>query len=81
MEQFNNLVSALPHIETVLAVKGETIPRPEYGVAAAKKPEAEDEDEEEAKDTGDEDEEEEEEEERVKPTKEKKNFEETSDED
>lgn len=83
MEQFNNLVSALPHIETVLAVKGETIPRPEYGAAAAKKPEAEDEDEdeEEAKDTGDEDEEEEEQEERGKFTKEKKNFEETSDED
>lgn len=79
MEQFNNLVSALPHIETVLAEKGETIPRPEYGAAAAKKPEAEkDEEEEEAEDTGDE---EDEEEEQDKPTKKgKKNFEETSDE-
>lgn len=79
MEQFNNLVSALPHIETVLAQKGETIPRPEYGAAAAKKPEAEkDEEEEEAEDTGDE---EDEEEEQDKPTKKgKKNFEETSDE-
>lgn len=80
MEQFNNLVSALPYIETVLAAKGVTIPRPEYGAAAAKKPEAEkDEEEEEAEDTGDQ--EDEEEEEQGKSTKKgKKNFEETSDE-
>lgn len=80
MEQFNNLVSALPHIETVLAEKGETIPRPKYGAAAAKKPEVEkDEEEEEAEDTGEE--EDEEDEEQGKPTKKgKKNFEETSDE-
>lgn len=78
MEQFNSLVSALPHIETVLADKGESIPRPEYGAAAAKKPEANEDGEEEAVES---DEEEAEDEVQGKSIeKEKKNFEETSDE-
>ena len=87
MEQFNNLVSALPHIETVLANKGESIPRPEYGAAAAKKPEANEDEGGEAEESDAEEKEEEEEEEeeedgeKGKPLKKgKKNFEETSDE-
>lgn len=85
MEQFNNLVSALPHIETVLANKGESIPRPEYGAAAARKPEANEDEEGEAEESDAEEKEEEEEEEgdgeQGKPLKKgKKNFEETSDE-
>lgn len=83
MEQFNNLVSALPHIETVLANKGESIPRPEYGAAAAKKPEANEDEEGEAEESDAEEKEEEEEEDgdQGKPfLKGKKNFEETSDE-
>lgn len=51
MEQFNNLVSTLPHIETVLAEKGESILRPEYGAVAAKKPEANEDEEEEAEES------------------------------
>lgn len=80
MEQFNSLVSALPHIETVLAEKGETIPRPEYDAseeAATEKAEAEDEGEEHAEDS---DEEDEEDEEGISMKRQKKNFEETSDE-
>lgn len=81
MEQFNNLVSALPHIETVLANKGESIPRPEYGAAAARKPEANEDEEGEAEESDAEEKEEEEDGEQGKPLKKgKKNFEETSDE-
>lgn len=81
MEQFNSLVSALPHIEAVLADKGESIPRPEYGAAAAKKPEASEDEEEEAEESDAEEEEEEEDGEQGKSLKKaKRNFEETSDE-
>lgn len=81
MEQFNNLVSALPHIETVLANKGESIPRPEYGAAAARKPEANEDEEGEAEESDAEEKEAEEDGEQGKPLKKgKKNFEETSDE-
>ncbi len=81
MEQFNNLVSALPHIETVLGNKGESIPRPEYGAAAARKPEANEDEEGEAEESDAEEKEEEEDGEQGKPLKKgKKNFEETSDE-
>lgn len=82
MEQFNSLVSALPHIETVLAEKGESIPRPEYGAVIAKKPEANEDEEEEAEESDAEEEEEKEEDgEHGKSLKKgKKNFEETSDE-
>lgn len=80
MEQFNSLVSALPHIETVLADKGESIPRPEYGTAAAKKSEANEDEEEEAEESDAEEKEEEDGEQGKSLKKGKKNFEETSDE-
>lgn len=81
MEQFNSLVSALPHIETVLADKGESIPRPEYGTAAAKKPEADEDEEEEVEESDAEEKEEEEDGKQGKSLKKgKNNFEETSDE-
>lgn len=80
MEQFNSLVSALPHIEAVLADKGESIPRPEYGAAAAKKPEASEDEEEEAEESDAEEEEEEDGEQGKSLKKAKENFEETSDE-
>lgn len=77
MEQFNSLVSALPHIETVLADKGESIPRPEYSAPSAKKPEANEGEEEEAEESI---EEAEDGEQGKSLKKRKKNFEETSDE-
>lgn len=30
LAQFSTLIALLPHIETVLQQKGETVPRPEY---------------------------------------------------
>lgn len=80
MEQFNSLVSALPHIETVLAEKGESIPRPEYGAVAPKKPGSNEDEEEEAEESDAEEEKEEDGEHGKSLKKGKKNFEETSDE-
>jgi hypothetical protein len=33
LEQYYTLLKAVPHIESVLAQKGETVPRPEYDSA------------------------------------------------
>ena len=84
LAQFNTLVTLLPHIETALKGKGETMPRPDYGGVeegdGAEDSEKEKESEEDEAEAGGE-EEKEEEEERKKPVKsEKKNFEETSEE-
>ncbi|KAL9133076.1 MAG: hypothetical protein Q9175_005753, partial [Cornicularia normoerica] len=63
IEQFNTLIKLLPHIETVLAEKGQSIERPDYSGAGASAAVDEDDDEED---------------EEVEK-KGKKNFEETSD--
>lgn len=66
LEQFNTLIKLLPHIETVLAEKGQSIERPDYSGAG---------------ESASADEEEEEEEDEVvekKAEKGKQNFEETS---
>ena len=70
IEQFSNLISVLPHVESMLKSKGISIPRPDYGESAVVG-EEEEEEEEEAMD---------EDKEGVKKNV-KKNFEETSDED
>jgi len=35
MEQFNTIIKLLPHIETALADKGESVERPDYSGAGA----------------------------------------------
>ena len=67
VEEFNALIKVLPHIETVLGEKGQSIVRPDYSGAGASA-------------TIDEEDDEEEEDEEVE-RKGKKNFEETSDDD
>lgn len=70
IEQFNTLIKLLPHIETVLAEKGQSVERPDYsGVGVSAAVEEEEEEEEEKGEEGDEEAE----------KKGKKNFEETSD--
>ena len=81
LAQFSTLITLLPHIETVLAKQGETIPRPDYSDQGTAGKGDDDEEKEEDK----EEDEEESEEEMKAPLsngkKRKKNFEATSEED